>query len=326
MHIPKNLKKPDNNMYNRSKINSLADFIRFYLSLPYILYKLKTWCKRYSYEPISKKEITDLKQIVLSKKLDKKGIIKEVEKIDVLKKEERLVYWNHYLEYILPNKQGKPILNITKESNFTAVIVEARKHSHFKVVVENVILNTQHLGVCLNVYHGTENEHFVKDALKEHANIKFINLNVENLDIEAYNKIMLSEDFYKNINSEHILVFQTDVITFKPLEKHFLKYDYIGAPWEKKHHPEYKAIVGNGGLSIRSKKAMLQILEQNIPRKAFFPEDLYLARILKDQGFNIPPFHTALDFATEGVYNSNAFGCHKSWELIKTNQLKALFK
>ncbi|ANW96825.1 hypothetical protein AXE80_11275 [Wenyingzhuangia fucanilytica] len=298
----------------------------FYTKLPLILNKLNKWCKRYSFEPLSTSEINNIRKSIINNKLDKTQIIKEIEYIDSIKKEERLSYWNHYLENVLPKKQGSPVLKIAKESNLTAVIVEARKHPHFKVVVENMLLNTQHLNVCLHVYHGTENEKFVKDCLKEHENIKFINLNIENIDIEGYNKIMLSEDFYKNINSELILVFQTDVITFKPLDTAFLQYDYIGAPWKKKEHLNYKAEVGNGGLSIRSKKAMLTILEQKIPRETFVPEDLYLAQILKQQNFNIPSYETALEFATEGVYNPNAFGCHKSWEVIKTSELKELLK
>ncbi|MDO3693452.1 DUF5672 family protein [Wenyingzhuangia sp. chi5] len=326
MYYIKELKKLNNDISDLSKNKSLSTFILFYLSFPYTLYKLKTWTSRYLYDTIETNEYDELRKHILKNKLLKTNIINYFSQVNEIIVKIRKEYWNDHIENILLLRQRTPTLNIAKNSNFTAVIVETRKHPHFKVVVENVILNTQHLGVCLQVYHGTENEVFVKDCLKEHSNIKFINLNVENLDIEAYNKIMLSKKFYQNIDSEHILVFQTDVITFKPLDKQFLAYDYIGAPWKKEFHHKYNAEVGNGGLSIRSKKAMLNVLEQNIVREKFIPEDLYLSRILTEQHFKIAPFKIALEFATEDVFNPNAFGCHKSWELIKMNELKILLK
>jgi hypothetical protein len=305
--------------------NIILESILHLFKLPYLLIKLKTWCQRYSLDYLTEQDISKLRQKIFLTKLNKKGIINEIVTINTQKKKERLTYWNHYLDTILPKKQENLELNIAKQSDFTAMIVEARKHPHFKVVVENVILNTQHLDVCLRVYHGTENESFVKECLKEHSNIQFINLNVKNIDIEGYNKIMLSEDLYQNIASEHILVFQTDVITFKPLDKKFLKYDYIGAPWVEKLHGSYKAEVGNGGLSLRSKNAMLTIIKQNIPRECYMPEDLYLAQILKRKKFNVANYETALEFSAENVFALNTFGCHKSWEVINFDHLKKLF-
>ena len=135
---------------------------------------------------------------------------------------------------------------------------------------------------------------------------------------------MLSKEFHNSIPTDKFLVFQTDVITFKPLDKKFLEYDYIGAPWKKELHADYRAEVGNGGLSIRSKLAMLKIISQNIPRLKNQPEDLYLAQILKKQNFHVASYESAKEFATEDVFNLNTFGCHKSWELIKFVELKQL--
>lgn len=234
--------------------------------------------------------------------------------------------WDDYLENTLPTRYKNIKLEISNQSNFTAVIVEARKHSHFKVVVQNVILNLQHLNVCLNIYHGSENEQFIKEELKDLTNVKFINLGVENLDIEAYNKIILSKEFWEGINSEKILVFQTDSITFKPINKEFLKYDYIGAPWKKHIRKKNKVDVGNGGLSLRSKEMMLSVIEQNIPRKNNMPEDVYICQILKRQNYKLASYNTALEFATENIFNEQAFGCHKIWEETTEKQLRSILK
>lgn len=298
--------------------------IKHYLRLPYLLLKLDKFFNRYTFDSPSSED----RQLILNKifkyKLSKKELIKEIEKLEIVHRKKRLAFWNNFIENDLTKKHSNCKLKINKNPDVSATIVEAREHPHFKTIVQNVISNLQHLNIGLLVYHGTENENFVKNALKEYNNIQFINLNVKNIDIEGYNKIMLSKEFHKSIPTDKFLVFQTDVITFKPLHKKFLEYDYIGAPWKKEFHKEYKAEVGNGGLSIRSKKAMLKILELGIERKENQPEDLYLAQILKSKKFKVAPYNVAFEFSTEDDYNPNAFGCHKSWELIKTSELKQI--
>jgi hypothetical protein len=288
------------------------------------LLKLRKWTKRYLKEDLSSEQLQEIKKHVSNNKLNKEQIIKYFNTLNDKNLYQRKQFWDHYLENTLAQKQNSIELKISTTPSITAVIVESRKHLHFKVVVENMISNLQHLSVGLNIYHGTENEEFVKNCLKKHKNINFININIPNLDIEAYNEIMLSKKFHERITTDRYLVFQTDTITFKTLDKKFLEYDYIGAPWKKELHSKYGAEVGNGGLSIRSKKAMLNIIEQNIPRELLHPEDLYLAQILKKQNFNVAPYEIALNFATEAIFNEKSFGCHKSWELIKFTELKQL--
>ena len=271
-------------------------------------------------DDFSKKELEDIKKHVFKNKLLKPEILNYLENINKEKRQIRKHYWNSFIENNLTAKHKKQTIQISKTPIITATIVEARKHPHFKTIVQNVLSNLDHLEVGLNIYHGTENEVFVKNCLKDYKNIRYINLQVKNLDIEAYNKIMLSKEFHEAIPTEKFLVFQTDTISFKALDEKFLHYDYIGAPWRKANHKEYKATVGNGGLSLRSKSAMLNILQQNIPRASNMPEDLYLSQILTAQKFNIAPYDVALQFATEDVYTENTFGCHKSWEFIKFDQ------
>lgn len=301
----------------------LKNFL-FFISIPYYFFKLTKWFKRYSKEEPTVSEISKLKKEIILGKLNKKEIIHAIEALESVKKKNRLTYWNSFIETKLTKKHKNQALRIAKNPTITATIVEARKHPHFKTIVQNALSNLEHLEVGLNVYHGTENEAFVKDCLKDYNSIRYINLQVKNLDIEAYNKIMLSKEFHREIPTDKFLVFQTDTITFKPLDKEFLNYDYIGAPWRKENHDRYGAQVGNGGLSLRSKTAILTILEQNIPREENDPEDLYLSRILTQQQFNIAPYEVALQFATEDVYAENTFGCHKSWELIRLEQLKKI--
>jgi len=300
------------------------NLIVFYIKFPFLSYKIENWVKRYVSEDLKPEEIKKLRLLFLREKLNKKTLKKEIKNIEENILSKKSIIWNDYLEKRLPKKYTNCNLRISNTPELTAIIIETRKHTHFKVIVQNTITNLQHLNIGLQVYHGTNNENFVKECLKQYENIEYININVGNIDIEGYNKIMLSKTFHENIPTDLFLVFQTDSITFRALDKKFLQFDYIGAPWKKSNHLTYKAEVGNGGLSLRSKTAMLSILNQNIERPKFMPEDLYLAQILKKQNYNIPSYSIASEFSIEEVYNPHAFGCHKCWETITIAQLNTI--
>lgn len=309
---------------NINPIKHIYAILTFWVNYPLLLIKLNTWVRRYISEDLSNQDLKKLREQLLQEKLTKKELKQRIENIEEQFLYRKLNIWNHFLEETLPKKYLSSNFILSKSPDLTCIIAETREHPHFKVIVENTISNTQHLNIGLQVYHGTDNEEFVRNSLKNYQNIEFINLNVSKIDIEGYNQILLSKNFHERIPTDKFLVFQTDAVTFKPLDKKFLEYDYIGAPWKKELHEEYKAEVGNGGLSIRSKAAMLKIISQNIPRIKNQPEDLYLAQILKKQNFNVAPYDIALEFATEDVFNMQTFGCHKSWELIKFIELKQL--
>lgn len=298
--------------------------IRFIVSY-YQKSKISKWYQRYfEGEKIPQNKLDSYLRIYINNGSLSKVKDKIKEDREAQKKENHELWCTH-MQY-LEKKYIDIKLRVSSTPDITATIVEAREHKHFKAVVKNLIHNTEHLNIGLHIFHGTKNEKYVKDALQGVANVKFTDLGVENLDIEAYNKIMLSKKFLNAIETEKFIVFQTDVITFKKLDSEFLKYDYIGAPWSKNNHKEYKASVGNGGLSIRKKKVMLEILDLKIPRKPLQPEDLYLAQILKSHNFKLPSFVKAKSFATEDIYTLDTFGCHKSWELRTKKQLTNLLK
>ena len=293
----------------------------------YFSKKIPNWYRKFVGDIQIPNEIFDsLRDEIYKNRLNKQQIKDFLIKIQKENAYKNKKIWDNYMEEILPKKYADLDLIIARKSDLTAVIVETRKHPHFKVVVKNVMLHLQHLNACLHIYHGTDNGDYIKEALKEYKNINFINLDVKNLDIEAYNKIMLSKEFWKGIESDKILVFQTDAITFKPLNKKFLEYDYIGAPWKRHICKKNKVAVGNGGLSLRSKQMMLSIIKQNIPRKKNTPEDVYLCQIIKKQNYNLAPFDKALEFATENIFNNQAFGCHKIWEETTSEQLMKILK
>lgn len=81
----------------------------------------------------------------------------------------------------------------------------------------------------------------------------------------------------------------------------FLEFDYIGAPWWL----DGRAVVGNGGFSMRSKK-LLKLLQTDpsVPTPGDEPEDWFISVTLRDtlerNGIRFAPMELARRFSLEG--------------------------
>lgn len=199
---------------------------------------------------------------------------------------------------------------------YTAIIVEPRCHKALSFVLENFTSNLSDEWSFI-IFHGNQNIDFVIDIvdtkLKAHKNrIQLINLKVDNLSIDDYNRLFkYNKEFYAHIPTETFLVFQTDTIIFKKhrhLINEFLKYDYVGAPWG--YHPRENLAVGNGGLSLRKKSKMLEIMESEGESDA--PEDVYFSDP-KHVSIYKPSKQEAMFFSVEQIFHPVSFGCHKPW-------------
>jgi len=210
------------------------------------------------------------------------------------------------------------------------VIVEPRQHELLIPVIKNFMFLLQHTGWGLIVYHGPDNERFVKDGLKDVVPdecVHYVRLIQKNLTKGEYSAMVANplfwETMWKCFNCEHALMFQTDTLLLKGGDAvdSFLKYDYVGAPWanggmcammapNKRH---VQLTVGNGGLSLRNVRAMMAIARRH-PYKSGndMPEDIYFAHWLKvhESDFRVPNVEEASAFAMEHVYNPNAAGMH----------------
>ena len=209
---------------------------------------------------------------------------------------------------------------------YTAIIVEPREHPALEFVLNNFVSNLSDEWNII-VFHGNKNIDFLKKIIENnlHTRISLINLQVDNLTINDYNNLfMKSTILYDNIPTETFLVFQTDTIIFekhKHLINDFLKYDYVGAPI--KHNATPQPIwVGNGGLSLRKKSKMLEIMNnepyQNIPEDFFFslPTSVSIYK---------PSVNEAKFFSVEAIFNEVSFGCHQIWINDKYNELCEMY-
>ena len=214
----------------------------------------------------------------------------------------------------------------SSQYKYTAIIVEPRKHKALDYVLTNFYNNLSEDWQII-IFHGKNNIKFIQNIITkfDKSRIKLINLNVNNLSLNEYCHLFYNKWLYDNIHTETFLVFQTDTLIcpkYKHLINDFLKYDYVGAPWDEKIIHDIKTLyggkdlIGNGGLSIRKKSKMLEILNKH----SFYHKQGWL--INEDIYFSIhttnkPSLEEAKNFSIEMLYNDKAFGIHKAYNYVK---------
>lgn len=216
-------------------------------------------------------------------------------------------------------------LNNPKErfvsGSYTAVIIEPREHKALSFVLKNFLENLSDEWNIL-IMHGNKNidyvQNIIENELQNYKNrIQMINLNIDNLTINEYNKLLTSETFYEKIPTEIFLIFQTDTMICKnqkSLINDFLQYDYVGAPWNETN------VGGNGGLSLRKKSKMLEKLRNcNYNNEN---EDIYFSNSCSNLKF--PTFNESKKFSVETVFNEKSFGVHKPWPYLSSENINTI--
>jgi len=212
------------------------------------------------------------------------------------------------------------------------VIVEPRQHPNLIAVIKNFMFLLQHTGWGLIVYHGPDNERFVKEGLSEaisDACVHYVRMSQRNLTTAEYSAMLGNPMFWQclleGFKCEHALIFQCDTLLLKGGDAidSFLKYDYVGSPWPDggmcvalpPHNRSLQIAVGNGGLSLRNVRVMLAVtnnhpypIESDVP----IPEDIYFSYWLKvhEAVYWVPSSEEASAFALEHLHNPDAAGLH----------------
>lgn len=233
-----------------------------------------------------------------------------------------------------------PKVDIQVDTLYSAVIVEPRKHKALEFVLNNFLENLDEQWTII-VIHGNQNSSFLSDIIERKLNkykyrIQTINLNVDNLSVAQYSELFYNDKFYDYIPTEMFLIFQTDSMIFKK-NRHkifnFMDYDYVGAPWNDLIIGNNG--VGNGGLSLRRKSKMVELLKYkkianhkkfNNNYGNYLPEDRFFnGDYTKDNiNINLPTTEQASEFSVEGIYNEAPFGVHKPWLWLSPKELNKL--
>ena len=229
------------------------------------------------------------------------------------------IFYNIYINY--KNKFFDSFINF-KQKLDTAVIVEPRTDITLIKVLYNFIELLPKYTV-IQIFHGTNNKHFIQKYFHNYINsgkIILTNLNKENLTIKEYNLLLTSKEFYNKIKGENILIFQMDTClcsNSKYKIEDFLIYDYVGAPWIDSKH---KNKIGNGGLSLRKKSKMLEHINK-YKYSLKINEDVYFSR---SDILNFPDIKTASFFSTEHLFNPYSVGLHQPEKVLNNYNKKIL--
>ena len=257
-----------------------------------------------------------------------------------LKKNDKLRFRFECFKYNFMMKHIE-IPDISHISEWEAVLIEYRSFSHVEFLIRNAILK---LGSkwSYTIICGNLNYQFMKNiCAKISTSIKIIKTNYDNLIPNNYNLLLSSVNFWNLFSGKKILIYQEDSFIFKNNIEEFIEWDYIGAPWPKNTN-DTPNCVGNGGLSLRTKQIMIDIINKisiqntqiNESTKIYMkknnlticPEDVYFS--LNMQNFNIgkvAPFDIAFKFSSESLNNPNSFGGHNFW-ISDPNWIKRIQK
>jgi hypothetical protein len=200
---------------------------------------------------------------------------------------------------------------------YTAIMIEPREHKAMHFVLNNFLTNLSD-DWEIRVLVGDDNINYVTNIVKQLCDsdrLKVINIGIKNLSQSDYSKLLVTKSFYDNIHTEMFLIFQTDSMIFPQYKEYiynYMDYDYVGAPWTN-------GDVGNGGLSLRRKSRMLEIIDRGAP--LLYNEDGYFAW---SYPINKPSFELAKLFSIETVFSENSFGIHNAWKYLSQEQIEFL--
>ena len=210
----------------------------------------------------------------------------------------------------------------------SVVIIEPRKHENLKGVIYQMANIYGNSDVSLYIFHGTNNYNYLNNIFNSWTNILFINLNIDNLLYDDYNKLLTNYKFWEIFKSEFVLIFQLDSIILKKIPDIFFNYHYIGAPWinnpfiKNNIHFYNKKIVGNGGFSLRNVKVMIDICK-NCKNVDNDNEDVFFSMNIDDNF--IPDEKLAEQFSIESKYYHDPVGMHNVWNYIENHNYIKLF-
>mgnify|MGYP003652877903 FL=1 len=205
-----------------------------------------------------------------------------------------------------------------------AVIVETREHKALPFVLNNV-MSILPSDWSLQIFHGSSNkEYAIKSSKDLRREVHLTDLEIDTITADDSSlEIMLTEDFWNKVVGETVLYFECDTMLC-PNSEHkvedFEHFDYIGGYWGNQLDmldSDYSKVM-NGGLSIRKKSFMLDIIKNELQpyldRGGNPCEDYFVTDRIRTK----PKVKEVLSFSIDNGYmypldNKAPFGLHKPW-------------
>ncbi len=228
-----------------------------------------------------------------------------------------------------------PCAPLPAPQSLEAVLVEFRVLPHLEFVIRNCMLKLgprwSHTIVC-----GRLNGDWMRALAQSiHPHIRVLVFEeVDNLTPNEYSPFLAQRALWEALQGDKLLLYQEDTCLFRTNIDDFLEWDYIGAPYRRRQNDTAHG-VGNGGLSLRSRQVMLDVIDK-VPygateshltmynsstlqymRNAQLlnpPEDIYFARSMEVHGLGrLATWDAAYRFSSESFLNPQSCGGHGVW-------------
>lgn len=135
-----------------------------------------------------------------------------------------------------------------------------------------------------------------------------------------YNALMTSLEFWENLPYDKVLIFQHDSRLLRFGIEFFYEWDYVGAPWTFQNHG------GNGGLSLRSVSAMIEVIKTVPYVRSYQNEDVYFSNILKEmKHLKLAPRHICEMFSCEAIFATGTLGTHAIDKYLTPEQCEIIY-
>lgn len=177
-----------------------------------------------------------------------------------------------------------------------AIIVETRTGQKYKDVIQQHMKHLKGWDLCVctledNFSYYTDCYQYAVPEIKGDAD---------------YNRLLTDPNFWKHfIWYDKVLIFQHDSGILKDNINDFLEYDYVGSPWA------FQPSGGNGGLSLRDPKVMMDICTLLPYSPSYGNEDIYFCNYMNEHKFGrLAPREVCKKFAMEVELEFDTFGYH----------------
>jgi len=242
-----------------------------------------------------------------------------------------------------------------KNNDLCGLIIDDRPNEILRFSVLNTLLMTN-LKLPIKIYTTKKSllntTKLFSDFIDHTQLIEIVTLETNKINIRFYNNLLKSLDLWADLTASKILVFQTDSLIIEPMEYSMFDFDYIGALFckgksrcirfplfNKESQKEigstwinqiYNAdlipevLMGNGGLSIRSRKIMMRICsnETSEPNEN---EDIFFSRYIRKYSQNIPGNTKIINrFSIEADFH-NSIGYHGSHFYLDHSELSSIY-
>lgn len=208
---------------------------------------------------------------------------------------------NEYIKFCLKTLKIMRMITlpkIKKVCELEAVFIEYNSAPYTEFIIRNAIFK---LGEkwCHTVICGNLNYEFMKKMCKSiNENINVIKTNFDTMTENMYNKFLSSMEFWDLLHGSKILLYKKKSFLFHKNIDQFLNWDYIASPFSKLTTHCQPINIGNGGITLRTREVMRQIISKiSIKKTAFLkstleytekqqleypPENIYFSKNIQD--------------------------------------------